>query len=42
MVTNSRKASVGYLATNSRKARFSIGPSKYYIKKATEKLVFVT
>jgi hypothetical protein len=27
------------IATNSRKARFSIGPSKCYIKKATEKLV---
>jgi hypothetical protein len=25
--------------TNSREARFSIGPSKSYIKKATEKLV---
>jgi hypothetical protein len=27
------------IATNSREARFSIGPSKCYIKKATEKLV---
>jgi hypothetical protein len=39
IATNNRKASVGRLATNSRKARFSIGPSKCYIKKATENLV---
>jgi hypothetical protein len=39
IATNIWKASVGCLATNCRKARFSIGPSKCYIKKATEKLV---
>jgi hypothetical protein len=27
------------IATNSREARFSIGPSKCYIKKGTEKLI---
>jgi hypothetical protein len=37
--TNSRTASVACLATNSRMARFSIGLSKCYIKKATEKSV---
>jgi hypothetical protein len=42
IATNSRKAGVGCLATNSRKARFSIGPSKCYIKKATKKLVYVS
>jgi hypothetical protein len=38
LATNSSKASVGCLATNSSKAKFFIGPSKCYIKKATEKL----
>jgi hypothetical protein len=37
IATNSRTASVGYLATNSRMARFSIGSSKCFIKKTTEK-----
>jgi hypothetical protein len=39
MATNSRMASVGCIATNSRKTRFSIGPSHCYIKKATENRV---
>jgi hypothetical protein len=34
--TNSRTDSVGRIATNSRAARFSIGPSKCYIWEATE------
>jgi hypothetical protein len=34
--TNSRKASVGCLATKSRMTRFSIWPSKCYIEEATE------
>jgi hypothetical protein len=29
------------IATNSREARFSIGPSKYYIKKEAERSVLV-
>jgi hypothetical protein len=38
IATNSRKASVGRIATSSRKARFSIGPSKCYIEEATESM----
>jgi hypothetical protein len=39
MATNSRMASVGCIATNSKEARFSIGPSQCYIKKPTESRV---
>jgi hypothetical protein len=42
IATKSRKAIVGRIATNSWKARFSIGPSKCYIKKATEKSVYAS
>jgi hypothetical protein len=38
IATNSRKASVGCLAINSWKAKFSIGPSECYIEEATESM----